>query len=121
MSEPIVVVEAKVVVQINQRDSEVIRFEQLKNESVDWSNFDFSVERRRSLRARFVYGFIFLLTNLLAWMVRDYGYMVFPELHFLKACGIGGQECFGTMGVLRVSLGCFVSFLYNITECIHLF
>ncbi|KAF6157567.1 hypothetical protein GIB67_004505, partial [Kingdonia uniflora] len=47
--------------------------------SVDSSDFDFSVERRRSLRARLVYGFITLLTNLLAWLVRDYGYMELGE------------------------------------------
>jgi hypothetical protein len=33
----------------------------------------------------------------------------------LRACGTGGRDCFQTLGVLRVSLGCFVSFcqLYN--------
>lgn len=28
----------------------------------------------------------------------------------LKSCGNGGSDCFRTLGVLRVSLGCFVSF-----------
>lgn len=28
----------------------------------------------------------------------------------LRACGTGGHDCFQTLGVLRVSLGCFVSF-----------
>jgi hypothetical protein len=28
----------------------------------------------------------------------------------LRACGTGARDCFRTLGVLRVSLGCFVSF-----------
>lgn len=57
--------------------------------------------------ARNVYGFIFLLTNLLAWMVRDYGNNALAELEHLKGCQ-GGHDCLGTEGVLRVSLGCFI-------------
>ncbi|KAF5196083.1 Serinc-domain containing serine and sphingolipid biosynthesis protein [Thalictrum thalictroides] len=66
-----------------------------------WKNFECSTERKKSLQARYVYGFIFLLTNLLAWLIRDYGHKIFPKLHYLKACGVGGLECSHTNGVLR--------------------
>lgn len=42
--------------------------------------FDFPVERRRSLRARYYYGMIFLFSNLVAWFVRDYGQKTLPVL-----------------------------------------
>ncbi|KAA8535002.1 hypothetical protein F0562_030005 [Nyssa sinensis] len=54
--------------------------------------------------ARYVYGLMFLITNLLAWAVRDYG--TSTEMERLKGCH-GGKDCVGTEGVLRVSLGCF--------------
>ncbi|KAH9289212.1 hypothetical protein KI387_033329, partial [Taxus chinensis] len=57
--------------------------------------------------ARYVYGLIFLVTNLLAWMVRDYGHSALSELEHLQSCQ-GGKDCLGTEGVLRVSLGCFI-------------
>ncbi|XP_019052416.1 PREDICTED: probable serine incorporator isoform X2 [Nelumbo nucifera] len=57
--------------------------------------------------ARYVYGLIFLLTNLLAWAVRDYGQSALTEMERLKGCK-GGRYCLGTEGVLRVSLGCFI-------------
>ncbi|GFY81425.1 serinc-domain containing serine and sphingolipid biosynthesis protein [Actinidia rufa] len=63
-----------------------------------------SEQRKKSLRARYLYGILFLLANLVAWCVRDYGQMVSPQLHYLKACGVEGQDCFHTMGVLRASL-----------------
>ncbi|XP_052188558.1 uncharacterized protein LOC127798940 [Diospyros lotus] len=69
-----------------------------------------SAQRKKSLRARYLYGIIFLLSNLIAWCVRDYGQKLSSELHYLKACGIGGYDCAHTMGVLRVSLGCFIFF-----------
>lgn len=91
--------------------------------------------------ARYVYSLMFLLANLLAWAVRDYGpsaltemkskiYIWYKKLMFilllnfnwkcfefcfylfvigLKSCQ-GGKDCLGTEGVLRVSMGCFVSF-----------
>ncbi|GAB4843694.1 hypothetical protein Ancab_013658 [Ancistrocladus abbreviatus] len=70
-----------------------------------------SAERKKSLRARYCYGVIFLLINLTAWFIRDYGQRLFPHSHYLKACGIEGLDCFRTMGVLRVSFGCFIFFL----------
>lgn len=59
--------------------------------------------------ARYVYGLIFLITNLLAWAVRDYGRSALMEMERLTGCE-GGSECLGTEGVLRVSLGCFLFF-----------
>ncbi|XP_052489088.1 uncharacterized protein LOC105775439 isoform X3 [Gossypium raimondii] len=68
-------------------------FGQFKNGSNPWM-------------ARYVYGLIFLASNLLAWAVRDYGRNAFPEMERLKNCQ-GGRGCLGAEGVLRVSLGCF--------------
>ncbi|KAI7728304.1 hypothetical protein M8C21_019823 [Ambrosia artemisiifolia] len=59
--------------------------------------------------ARYVYSVMFLLANLLAWAVRDYGPSALTEMKRLKSCQ-GGKDCLGTEGVLRVSMGCFVSF-----------
>ncbi|XP_047308058.1 probable serine incorporator [Impatiens glandulifera] len=57
--------------------------------------------------ARYVYGLLFLLATLLAWAVRDYGRFALIEFKKLKDCK-GGEDCMGTEGVLRVSLGCFL-------------
>ncbi|XP_022728915.1 probable serine incorporator [Durio zibethinus] len=56
--------------------------------------------------ARYVYALIFLVSNLLAWTVRDYGRNAIPEMEKLRNCQ-GGRGCLGAEGVLRVSLGCF--------------
>uniref|UniRef100_A0A5B6YIX1 Serine incorporator n=1 Tax=Davidia involucrata TaxID=16924 RepID=A0A5B6YIX1_DAVIN len=56
--------------------------------------------------ARYVYSLMFLIANLLAWAVRDYGQSALTEMERLKGCQ-GGKDCLGTEGVLRVSLGCF--------------
>ncbi|KAE8675911.1 Serinc-domain containing serine and sphingolipid biosynthesis protein isoform 2 [Hibiscus syriacus] len=60
--------------------------------------------------ARYVYALIFLVSNLLAWAVRDYGRNAFPEMEKLKNCQ-GGRGCLGAEGVLRVSLGCFAFYI----------
>ncbi|KAH7849661.1 hypothetical protein Vadar_021065 [Vaccinium darrowii] len=64
--------------------------------------------------ARYVYGLMFLVATLFAWAVRDYGHTALKEMERLKECE-GGEECLGTEGVLRVSLGCsifyFIMFL----------
>lgn len=60
--------------------------------------------------ARYVYGLIFLITNFLAWVVRDYGQSATKELHRLEGCR-KDADCLGTKGVLRVSLGCFMFFI----------
>ncbi|ESQ37181.1 hypothetical protein EUTSA_v10002545mg [Eutrema salsugineum] len=57
--------------------------------------------------ARYVYGLIFLIANLLAWAARDYGRRALTEVTKFKNCK-GGANCLGTEGVLRVSLGCFL-------------
>lgn len=59
--------------------------------------------------ARYAYGFIFLITNFLAWVVRDYGKGAMKEIGRLTGCK-GGPDCLGTEGVLRVSMGCFLFF-----------
>ncbi|XP_021723682.1 probable serine incorporator [Chenopodium quinoa] len=59
--------------------------------------------------ARYVYGFIFLITNFLAWAVRDYGKGAMKEMARLRGCK-AGTDCLGTEGVLRVSMGCFLFF-----------
>lgn len=74
MGDVIEVVEDKVV-EISPRMSEVVPVER------ECKDFECLTERKRSLQARYVYGFIFLLTNLMAWAIRDYGYKVFPHLH----------------------------------------
>ncbi|CAI9293320.1 uncharacterized protein LOC111883901 [Lactuca sativa] len=60
--------------------------------------------------ARYVYSLMFLLANLLAWAVRDYGPSALTEMKRLKSCQ-GGKDCLGTEGVLRVSMGCFIFYL----------
>ncbi|XP_018502146.1 probable serine incorporator isoform X2 [Pyrus x bretschneideri] len=57
--------------------------------------------------ARYAYGFMFLIANLMAWAVRDYGSSVLTEMERLKGCH-GVKDCLGAEGVLRVSLGCFL-------------
>ncbi|XP_068344345.1 uncharacterized protein [Pyrus communis] len=60
--------------------------------------------------ARYVYGFMFLIANLMAWGVRDYGSNVLTEMERLKGCH-GVKDCLGAEGVLRVSLGCFLFYI----------
>ncbi|XP_058101348.1 uncharacterized protein LOC131245719 [Magnolia sinica] len=80
--------------------------------SAERKHVNYLLERRTSLRARYAYGFIFLLINLVAWFVRDYGHKFLYRLSYLKACGRDGKDCFYVEGVLRVSLGCFIFFLF---------
>ncbi|KAK2997930.1 hypothetical protein RJ639_026562 [Escallonia herrerae] len=101
-------VEGKVV-EIKISNGEAVQLEELRL-ILEQKSLVCSINRKKSLRARFSYGIIFLLTNLIAWCVRDYGQKVSSQLHYLKACGTEGHDCFRTMGVLRVSLGCFIFF-----------
>ncbi|KAL8483310.1 hypothetical protein ACS0TY_026119 [Phlomoides rotata] len=74
--------------------------------------------KKKSLRARYAYGVIFLLTNIIAWLFRDYGERILPMLPYSRACGAQERECYHTMGVLRVSLGCFIFFfIMSVTTC----
>ncbi|KAK8452533.1 hypothetical protein SEVIR_5G124900v4 [Setaria viridis] len=61
------------------------------------------------MMARYLYALIFLVTNLLAWTLRDYGDSALAELQRLKVCQ-GARYCLGAEGVLRISLGCFLFF-----------
>ncbi|KAF4370890.1 hypothetical protein G4B88_012690, partial [Cannabis sativa] len=67
-------------------------------------SMDFVLEKKKSMRARYAYGIIFLIPNLCAWIVRDYGQMIQPQLHYLKSCGSNGRDCVHTLGVLRENL-----------------
>ncbi|XP_042516563.1 probable serine incorporator [Macadamia integrifolia] len=109
MEDPIEIVENGVV-KVNPRGSEGIQLEET-SASMQKKSVEYSLERRKSLKARYIYGFVFLLTNLMAWLIRDYGHQALSELHYIKACGNEGHDCFHIMGVLRVSLGCFIFFL----------
>ncbi|PQP99609.1 putative serine incorporator [Prunus yedoensis var. nudiflora] len=73
-------------------------------ESLEQKRIDYLAERKKPLRARYAYGVIFLITNLWAWLVRDYAQRVLPELKYMKSCGTGGNDCFHTLGVLRANL-----------------
>lgn len=53
-------------------------------ESLEHKRINYMAERKRSLRARYAYGIIFLITNLWAWFVRDYAQRVLPELHCMQ-------------------------------------
>ncbi|KAG6668919.1 hypothetical protein I3843_01G198200 [Carya illinoinensis] len=88
-------------------NTEVVSQEEV---SLEQKNVDYSAERKQTLQARYTYGTIFLITNLMAWFVRDYGQKLLPQLHYPTACGTEGHDCFRTLGVLRVSLGCFIFF-----------
>lgn len=76
MSSSAEVVEAQVA-EKNEINSEVI--EELPI-ALAQKSVECSVERKNSLQARYSYGIIFLLTNLSAWFIRDYGQKVFPQL-----------------------------------------
>ncbi|OIW16000.1 hypothetical protein TanjilG_04535 [Lupinus angustifolius] len=58
--------------------------------------------------ARYVYGLIFLVANLLAWASRDElsSLSALLEMKGFRGCKVG-KDCLGTEGVLRVSMGCF--------------
>ncbi|KAF9662497.1 hypothetical protein SADUNF_Sadunf18G0059300 [Salix dunnii] len=60
--------------------------------------------------ARYVYGLIFLFSNLLAWAARDYGRGASVKMEKLNVCA-GKSDCSGAEGVLRVSLGCFIFYI----------
>ncbi|XP_038698554.1 probable serine incorporator isoform X1 [Tripterygium wilfordii] len=59
--------------------------------------------------ARYAYGLMFLVSNMLAWAVRDYGRGASREIEKLKGCASG--DCWGADGALRVSMGCFAFYI----------
>ncbi|KAG6781440.1 hypothetical protein POTOM_014345 [Populus tomentosa] len=81
------------------------------NSPLEQKRIDYSREKKKTLQSRYIYGIIFLIINLKAWFFRDYGQRVLSHFYNIKACGIDGQDCCHTLGVLRVSLGCFVSLI----------
>ncbi|ESW17421.1 hypothetical protein PHAVU_007G238300 [Phaseolus vulgaris] len=94
----------------NLRDTESV----LQVEVVSYlelNRVDYAVGRKKSLRARYYFGIIFLIMNFIAWFFRDYGQGVLPFIHYIKVCGKEGEDCFHALGVLRVSLGCYIFFL----------
>lgn len=46
----------------------------LEGPSINQKSDIYSSKRKQSLEARYVYGCIFLITNILAWLFRDYGH-----------------------------------------------
>nr|XP_043613717.1 probable serine incorporator [Erigeron canadensis] len=120
MAEPGDMIEDEVFVDIKlSDDAEIGQLEIMQRRSS--SSIECLVRKKRSLRGRFTYGIIFSLINLVAWFLRDYGHRVCLD-HFhivvIRACGPEGHECFQTMGVLRVSLGCFIFFfMLFLTTC----
>ncbi|XP_054786562.1 uncharacterized protein LOC129292899 isoform X1 [Prosopis cineraria] len=72
-------------------------FSQFRNASNPWM-------------ARYAYGLIFLVANLLAWAARDYARGALTEMERFQGCD-GGKGCLGADGVLRVSFGCFIFFI----------
>ncbi|KAK4356905.1 hypothetical protein RND71_022515 [Anisodus tanguticus] len=47
---------------------------------VQQKSMEYSIKSKRSSRARYSYGIIFFITNLIAWFVRDYGDRALPLL-----------------------------------------
>ncbi|KAG2586615.1 hypothetical protein PVAP13_5NG062900 [Panicum virgatum] len=69
------------------------------------------------MMARYLYALIFLVTNLLAWTLRDYGNSALDELQRLKVCQ-GARYCLGAEGVLRLFF--FVMFMSTVnTRKVH--
>ncbi|XP_029124962.1 probable serine incorporator isoform X4 [Cajanus cajan] len=96
-------------VHVNLRDSQSVLQEEVIA-SLELNKVDYAMERKKSLRARYYFGIIFLIMNLVAWFFRDYGHSVLPFIHYIKVCGSEGDDCFHSLGVLRVSLGCYIFF-----------
>ncbi|PPD99464.1 hypothetical protein GOBAR_DD03510 [Gossypium barbadense] len=68
------------VIQVSSSNSELVQRVEASFEAMN--NVDCSEERKKSLRARYFYGIIFLITNLTAWFIRDYVFYV------ASICGI---------------------------------
>ncbi|KAE9450646.1 hypothetical protein C3L33_17462, partial [Rhododendron williamsianum] len=68
------------VVETKRRSSEVSPWDGLPG-TLEQKSVEFSEKRKESLRARYLYGIIFLLANLVAWCARDYGQKLSPLLH----------------------------------------
>lgn len=64
----------------------VAKPEDVPQPSLEQKSMDYSAERKKSMRARYIYGVIFLIPNLCAWVVRDYGQVVLPQFHCKYTC-----------------------------------
>lgn len=51
-----------------------------QSEEMPQTDVKCSARKKKSLRARYAYGVIFLLTNIIAWLFRDYGEKILTEL-----------------------------------------
>ncbi|WJX10856.1 hypothetical protein P8452_01530 [Trifolium repens] len=89
----------------------IIHFSDRQNIPLELNKDDYAIERKKSLHSRYYFGVIFLIMNLVAWFFRDYGQSIRPWIRYIKVCGNEGEDCFHSLGVLRVSLGCFIFFL----------
>lgn len=49
--------------------------------SLEFNKVDYALERKKSLQARYYFGIIFLIMNLIAWFFRDYGQSILPWIH----------------------------------------
>ncbi|KAH0930233.1 hypothetical protein HID58_015960 [Brassica napus] len=96
--------------QISPGDLEAAQLDDLIRE-IEQKSLFYHQEKKKSLRARYIYGTIFLIINLCAWFIRDYAQKALTLLPHVSSCGPEGSHCFHTLGVLRVSLGCFIFFL----------
>ncbi|EOA28815.1 hypothetical protein CARUB_v10025054mg [Capsella rubella] len=96
--------------QVSPGDLEAAHLDELTRE-IEQRSLYYYQEKNKSLRARYVYGTIFLIINLCAWFIRDYAQKALALLPYVSSCGPQGSYCFHTLGVLRVSLGCFMFFL----------
>jgi len=64
----------------NLRDTEsVLQVEVISY--LELNRVDYAVGRKKSLRARYYFGIIFLIMNFIAWFFRDYGQGVLPFIH----------------------------------------
>ncbi|KAG0587186.1 hypothetical protein KC19_2G146500 [Ceratodon purpureus] len=68
-----------------------------------------SCEGPNRMIARYLYGILFLLTNILAWTTRDYSQRALTGLNQLSRCE-DDPNCLGSEAVLRLSFGCFFFF-----------
>lgn len=65
---------------VNLRDSESVLQVQMIA-SLELNRVHYAEGRKKSLRARYYFGILFLIMNFIAWFFRDYGQGVLPFIH----------------------------------------
>ena len=80
-------------VNIRPINSEVVSQEEVSGSLEQKNLVDYSAERKKSLQARYSYGIIFLVTNLIAWFIRDYGQRLLPQLHCKSMFFLSSPPC----------------------------